>query len=468
MNKKLLLIFSLLLCLFTGCGNNDTDVPDWYWKDKGTENTDDSIVGKPRYIWIDASGNFEQYANSQENIKSDLKKIKETGFTDVIVDVRPTLGDVLFKTSVADELKEIDVWTNNGYEWLKRSASWDYLQTFIDEGHRLGLRVNASVNTFVGGYLCPYGLKPGGMLFRDSNKKKWAEVLNRKEGLVNTMDLLDSSYDKGDWGTKFLNPANDEVQEYILNMLGDLAKYNLDGIILDRCRYGDNELEGDFSDESRSKFEEFIGKKVENWPSDVLIPGTKDVVEKETLLCKKWYAFRAKVIHDFVVKAKNKVKSVNNKIRFGTYVGAWYSTYYLSGVNWASPKYDPMSNTAYSKWTSDEYKNNGYADHLDFIFLGAYASTDAIYGSGEWTMQGFCKQGGELLKDDVPYYGGPDIGNGVGWTNGGQEDKISDAIDVCISNSDGFFAFDICHLRKFNYWMAFKNGFDNYLKSVKK
>ncbi|MCS2977905.1 hypothetical protein NXX48_24150 [Bacteroides faecis] len=50
--------------------------------------------------------------------------------------------------------------------------------------------------------------------------------------------------------------------------------------------------------------------------------------------------FRVKGIHDFIVKAREKVKSVNTKINFGVYVGAWYSSYYTSGVNWASPKYD--------------------------------------------------------------------------------------------------------------------------------
>ena len=93
---------------------------------------------------------------------------------------------------------------------------------------------------------------------------------------------------------------------------------------------------------------------------------------------------------------------------------------------------------------------------------------DKIYGSGEWTMEGFCKNGRELLKGDVPFSGGPDIGNGTGWTNGGQAAKIPDAIDACINNSDGFFAFDLCHIKMYDYWNAFKTGFDNYLESVQK
>ncbi|UVO68235.1 hypothetical protein NXW64_17225 [Bacteroides ovatus] len=59
-----------------------------------------------------------------------------------------------------------------------------------------------------------------------------------------------------------------------------------------------------------------------------------------------------------------------------------------------------------------------------------------------------------------------DIGNSTGWTDGGQSAKIPDAIDACISNSDGFFAFDLCHVKKYDYWNAFKTGFDKYLESI--
>ncbi len=465
MNKKQLWIAAFFgSCLLAGCrGDNNTSTPQWPWEEP--KENPEKTEAKPRYVWIDAAGNFEQYANNQDNIKADLKRVKDIGFTDIIVDVRPTTGDVLFKSATADALTKIDVWSSAGYIWAERTATWDYLQTFIDEGHKLGLKVNASINTFVGGYLCPYKLGATGMLYRDKSKKKWATVLNTSEGLVNSMDLQN---DEVDYGAKFLNPANDEVQEYLLGILGDLAKYPLDGIVLDRCRYDDNGLMSDFSDESRAKFERFVGQSVEHYPADVMPAGTVNYPDAETKWYKKWVAFRAKTIHDFIVKARDKVKSVNKDIRFGAYVGAWYSTYYRSGVNWASPRYDPSLNPQFASWASAEYKDYGYADHLDFIFLGAYAAVDKIYGSGEWTMQGFCKQGRDLLKGDVGFCAGPDIGNSTGWEKGGQAAKVHDAIDACINNSDGFFVFDLCHIRMHDYWSAFKQGFDTYLQSIKK
>jgi uncharacterized lipoprotein YddW (UPF0748 family) len=452
---------SLFLAGFTAC--QEPDAPwDPSWNTPSTDNGEgekpEVKQPKPRYVWIDCAANFYDYANDRAKIAADVARIKEVGFTDIVVDVRPTNGDVMFKSTVADPMVRVDAWHKGSYVWLERTADFDYLQAFIEEGHKVGLKVNAAINTFVGGCLCPYGLGTDGMLYRDASKKDWATVINSKSGLVNTMDLTNSSTD---WGTRFLNPANSEVQKFLLQMLADLAKYDLDGIVLDRCRYDDYGLMSDFSDESRRKFEAFIGYSLTNFPSDVFAPGTEDV-STPTTLQKQWIAFRAKVIHDFMEKAAAKVHSVNPDIRFGAYVGAWYSTYYTSGVNWASPKYDPAA--AGYAWASKDYKEYGYADHCDFMFIGAYAAATSIWGKNEWTMQGFCSKAREKFKGDVPFAGGPDVGNPTGFQNGGQAAIIPDIVDACINAADGFFVFDLCHIKMYDYWDAFKRGFDKYLE----
>lgn len=317
--------------------------------------------------------------------------------------------------------------------------------------------MNASINTMTGGCQCPYGLGSAGVLFEDPSKKSWATVVNTADGLVNVMDM-----DKD--GAKFFNPANDEVVDYMVALLADLAAYDLDGIILDRCRYSDFELQSDFSDESRAKFELYIGEKVVNWPNDIFAPGQSTLPSVLTDLQKSWLEFRAKTIHDFMEKAAAKVHAVNPDIRFGAYVGAWYSSYYGVGVNWASPKYD----TAHDYyWASAGYKDYGYADHCDLMIIGAYAAANKIYGTNEWTMQGFCKRAERLFAGDVPYVGGPDIGNATGFTEGGQHDKMPQIVDACINScTDGMFVFDLCHIKMYDYWDAFKKGFDEYLTTL--
>ncbi len=439
------------------------------WKEEETQKPEEKPDGpgqedpkpeeknaKARLVWIDAAANFKDYANSKENISKDMARLKETGFTGVIVEVRPTTAGVLFKSDVEGPVTQVDAWVTGGYVWLKRTESFDYLQAFIDAGKDVGLDVYAAINTMVGGKQCPYGLGNNGPLFDGSMKKEWASVVNTADGLVNCMDMGD--------GTKFLNPANDEVVEYLLGILEDLAVYDVKGIILDRCRYDDNDLQSDFSDVSRAKFEEYIGAKVANWPSDVFAPGAEKLSSPATQMQKKWMEFRAKNIHDFMEKASLRVHSVNPDIRFGAYVGAWYSSYYYSGVNWASPNYNACN--VYN-WASAEYNKFGYADHCDIMIIGAYASTQSIYGNSEWTMQGFCNRAKTIFAGDVPFIGGPDIGNSTGFTDGKQGHLMPDIVDACINAStEGMFFFDLCHIKMYDYWDDIKKAFDQYLETL--
>lgn len=457
------LLFAAVAVLATACGEKNNDIPYWPEPDKPEPTPDPvPVVEKSRSVWIDAGGNFERFANSQENIKADLKKLKDCGFTDVVVDVRPTTGDVMYNnTTEAHRLEKLDVWTSAGYAWVDRTASWDYLQTFIDYGHELGLKVYASINTFVGGYKCPYGLGTIGMFYRDENTKGWATVINTSSGFKST---LDTSSD--DTGSRFMNPANDDACAYVINILKDIARYDVDGIILDRCRYSDDGLQSDFSDISREKFEAYAGVSVGQYPQDIMAAGGTKLTDGGQYL-KQWLAFRAKTIHDFIVKASDAVKAINPEIKFGAYVGAWYSTYYESGVNWAHPDYNPAAE-GFSSWANADYRNYGYADHCDIMYIGAYASADRIYGTSEWSSQGFCTLAGKYLKT-TPYIGGPDVGNSSGWVDGNRAADIPKVIDACINaSSAGMFIFDLCHVRKYNYWDACRLGIDNYLNSIEK
>ena len=469
------ILFVLSLAAFVAC---EDPADDYLWSDDWQEQTPepgpenpgqeepepvDPEPDKPevkeakaRLVWIDAAANFKDYANDKENISKDMARLKETGFTGVIVEVRPTTAGVLFKSDVEGPVTQVDAWIPGAYVWLQRTADFDYLQAFIDAGKDVGLDVYAAINTMVGGKECPYGLGSDGPLFDGTAKREWASVVNTSDGLKSCMDMGS--------GTKFLNPANDEVVEYLLGILEDLAAYDVKGIILDRCRYDDNDLQSDFSDVSRQKFEEFIGKKVENWPDDIFSPGQNSLDNYVTAMQRDWMTFRAKNIHDFMEKASARVHSVNPDVRFGAYVGAWYSSYYYSGVNWASPDYNARN--AYN-WATADYNQYGYADHCDIMIIGAYASTKSIYGNSEWTMQGFCKRAQTIFAGDVPFIGGPDIGNSTGFTEGGQGALMPDIVDACINAStEGMFFFDLCHIKMYDYWDDIKKAFDQYLETL--
>ncbi len=467
MVKKLLITFisvTALLCITACGGDSDKVVSQDNGNGNNGGNTNVTKTEKPRYIWIDAEANFPRYADSKDNIRTDLAKVKSVGFTDIVVDVRPSMGDVLYNTSYTDQIKKLDYWQGSQYKFYERKATWDYLQAFIDIGHELGLKVEAAFNTFTGGCLYPYGLGTQGMVFRDDSKRSWVTTLNLSQGLTNEMDLNSTDPSTAEYhGTKFLNPCNDEVQNYLLNLIADLCKYDIDGIVLDRCRY--DELQSDFSEDTKQKFMEYLGVTSLNFPADVMIPGTTEASASQPKYFKDFMAFRAKTINDFIAKVVAKVRSIKSKINVGVYVGAWYSDYYKVGVNWASSSYNAQRD--YPLWANAKYKDYGFAQRLDFMLLGCYASASSVYGNTEWTMQGFCTEAGKKIDNATKFSGGPDVGNADGFENGGAYKAVTNSVDACINSSYGYFVFDISQVRDYDYWSALQQGINKYLNTLK-
>lgn len=461
MNKITVILFCAMLAL-TSCVEKPDEPFKWReeWNPKNEDPKDPEefnpeIVGKPRYIWVDAGANYHYYANDADYIAEDCARIAKMGFTDLIVDVRPTSGDVLFASEVAPACRKVAAWVNGRYRFVERTAVFDYLATFIEAGHKAGLRVNAAINTMVGGYHSTIG--DVGMLYDKPARRSWCSVDNLEGGLTNAMDDPDT-------GPRFLDPANAEVQEFLLTLLKELAAYKgLDGIVLDRCRYDDNNLDAGYTDAAKEAFTKYLGEEPSSWP---MIPQGTVFLDSPNKMQRNWLTFRCKTIHDFVAKAADAVHGVNPKVRFGIYVGAWFSEYYRSGVNWTSTSYSLSKNETSYKWANNAYQQTGFADLLDFIFLGAYAGTASVHGSGEWTMEGFAKLGAKRLAGAVPFAAGPDIGNGSGFQNGHQEALIPDIVATMMSSADGLFIFDLCHIRMYDYWDAFEEGINAYLNTL--
>ena len=456
---KYLTLFLLLGSMIFALSCSDDKEPEYQFPEPPATNDD-----KPRYIWIDAAANFKDFANNKENIARDLKLAKDAGFTDVVVDVRPTNGDILFKSTVegSQQVEWLAAWINGVYGKVTRTATFDYLQEFIDKGHELDLIVHAGFNTMTGGQGNTLGNQ--GLLYRDDSKKEWATSLNTVSGIKNTMESAS--------GTKFFNPTNENAQNYLVALLKDLAKYNLDGIILDRGRF--EGINSDFSESTRKKFEAYLGGiTIANYPDDILPPGitmiqVMSLVNKgETpQYFKQWLEFRAKTIYDFMEKARDGVKSTNSKIKFGVYVGGWYSSYYEVGVNWASKTYN--TSAYYSKWASPKYKDYGYAALMDQTLIGAYANPGAVYGSNEWTMQGFSKLAKDKIKNDCPMVAaGPDVGNWDAdnkYSQAQENQAIVNSVKACMDECDGYFLFDMIHLKMANQWQYAKEGIDKAIK----
>ena len=400
---------------------------------------------KPRYLWIDAAANFPSYGNDADSIARDCRRIAEMGFTDIVVDVRPTSGDVLFASAVAPALKKMPGWVGSGWGYRERTADFDYLRAFIDAGHAAGLKVHAGMNVMVGGWRAP-GIEIG-MVYDHPERQEWCAVDYRTD-----RKLVNHALDTTTVGGRFLDPANPDVQAFTLDLLSELASYEgLDGIVMDRCRYDDYAMDAGYTEAGRKAFSAYLGREPERWPV-FAEPGHIFLDKEPDELENRWLTFRCQVIHDFVAKAADRVHATNPGVRFGIYVGAWFSEYYRSGVNWTSPSYNLAKEEPTYAWATPEYQAAGFADLVDFMLLGTYCPAANIHGNTEKTMEGYARLGRKRLGGDVPFYAGPDIGNEKGFEKGGQGALLPEIESTVRQEADGFFLFDLCHIRMFDYW----------------
>lgn len=381
---------------------------------------------KPKYLWFDAQANFERFSD-RSSICYYLDKTKETGFDQIVVDVRPVLGDVLYKkTSFMTELTSVGNYS--------RTIDWDYLQFFIDEAKKRGLKVTVSTTIFPAG--SPAVRK--GMAYRD---EYWAQ----RTILQYTPDGMTDVRDDRDKVAAFLNPALPEVQEFALNFIREIvSNYDFDGYALDYCRYLD--VEGDFSEASRLLFESYIGEKVTNFPEDIFRwDGT---TRRDGKYAKKWFEFRAMVIHDFVKRAKEEIKKIKPDMKLVYFAASWYGSLYVQGQNWASKQYDPSAE--YSSWASADYKNAGFAEHLDAFMIGTYL--EKVYGTSDpESIEYGLARGRRLLKGDCKMYGSLYANN---WEN------MEDAAYVALTQSDGLMVFDIVQVIQYDLWDELKRAID--------
>ncbi|MDE6368042.1 MAG: family 10 glycosylhydrolase, partial [Muribaculaceae bacterium] len=191
-------------------------------------------VEKPKYLWMCGEANFDRFSN-QDTITYYLTKAKETGFNNIVVDVKPIEGKVLYKSKIVPELTCVDS--------IVVERDWDYLQYVIDEAHRLGMKVTASACVF------PIGSSwwQKGLCYEDSTFDGRTCLEYRPDG---TLEDIRTNTTKV---AAFLNPVRQDSRDYAMSVLSEIvSNYDIDGLALDYCRFPD--LESDFSKESRDAF----------------------------------------------------------------------------------------------------------------------------------------------------------------------------------------------------------------------
>lgn len=398
------------------------------------------------YMWFDCEANYATLS-TPDSIDFYLHKVKDLGFGNVVVDVKSIMGEVLYDSEIAPYMSP--------FEGVERARDYDMMGYFIEYGHALGLKVFASLNVFCGGH----NYMDRGIIYGDH--AAWQSICYDR-GELKPISTIKTNYNG------MLNPADPAVQEYELDILKEfVTKYpECDGLIFDRVRY--DGITADFSELSRSLFEQWAGVTVENFPEDILnwydAEGKLRDEWAPGKYFKEWCEWRAGVIHDFVERTHGELKAINPNLVIGDYTGAWYPTYNQVGVNWASREYDPSVDF---DWATPGYRNTGYAELLDVYMTGLYysyitkADIDAATGiKGQSSEAGlkldltycYSVEGGAELAKKVTRGVVPVVGSIYVEQYMGEFDKFRPAVEQSLKSTGGVMVFDIVHLNKHGLW----------------
>lgn len=336
------------------------------------------IEKSERMMWV------EQFPNAtvltdRKAVAGMVGNIKKAGFTAIGLDVKGPEGYVSYRKN---DLSGTPYFTASRNPKKKvHDTGFDLLQSVLEEAHKVGLKVYASFNFFTEGNITTddYAIL--------HQHKDWEEIVQRPEDKGRLLKISDSTRGKDAAAGKllalaFVNPSNKEVQDFQLLRVEEVLKnYDVDGIVLDRCRY-DN-LYADFSHITRNAFEDYLlqqGKTLDNFPADAFrIDKTGTLVKGKYY--KEWITFRSQTIADFSGRIRALVDSYkakkNPNLKMAAYVGSWYEVYYQNGVNWASEvfSYDSRLGFPESELYGKEYNNTSYLKYLDFLMIGTYYKT---------------------------------------------------------------------------------------------
>ena len=439
MMKNLLL--SLFVVLFSVCACSKDN-----HKDEATNPDIPTDVNKPSdttsksiQLWIDAHANFSRFA-TKANVTSYLEKIKETGFNEIYLDVKPGIGYALYNSNILPKL------TQWGDEKVNRD--WDYLGYFLDEAERLKIDVIASISTLGFGFT---SAKQG--LVYDSNAwdgKTQMEMKNNDPN--NIVDIRDetTSGENLPVDAAMLNPCLPEVQAFVISYISEIVtKYpKLKGICLDYCRWYGGTY--GFGDATISAFESYIGQKVTN--KNDIITATGGIGP----LYQQWVEFRSMTITNFITSIRSKVKSINPKMELHLWASAHWDSRYSVGQNWASKKYIPSGGVY-----TNTYSKTGFADQLDVFSLGAYA--DAVWKTeapgSAWSVENFVTTYSKYIMGDCKVVGSIET-----YSYANRDAAISDAIYLCLKNTAGVMVFELSHVINNNQWATIKDGINRGTK----
>lgn len=409
---------------------------------------DNSKEQKELVMWVEQFPNALTLIN-RDAVSTMVNNVKKAGFTSIGLDVKGPEGYASYRKNDLSGTPYFTA-TKNSKKKVK-DTGFDLLQVVVEEAHKIGLKVYTSFNFFTEGNITvnDYAIL--------NQHKDWEEVVQRPEDKGKLLKMTESIRGKEAANGKllalaFVNPSNREVQDFQLLRVEEVLKnYDVDGIILDRCRY-DN-IYADFSHVTRNAFEDYLaaqGKTLDNFPADAYKIDGKGAMVKGKYY-QEWITFRSQTIADFTGRIRQLVDSFKKKknpnLKMAAYVGSWYEVYYQNGVNWASKDFQYNSRLGFpeNEIYGLGYNKTSYLKNLDFLMIGTYYKTSK-------EVNRYITLGNILTCGQCPILGSmslPDL-------------TISDqgkVFGASLKNSSGLMIFDHCYVDWSTFFEQMKIAF---------
>lgn len=397
-------------------------------------------------MWVEQFPNAKTLT-SDTAIEDMMLKSKAAGVTAFGIDVKGPEGYVSYKRN---DLSHTPYYTATINPNKKVEPNdMDLLEAFVRLAHKHDMKVYASFNCFTEGNVTTSDYA----ILKDH--PEWEEIVQRPEDKGALKKISESTAGEEARAGKriilgFVNPASKAVQDFQLLRMEEVMKnYDVDGIVLDRCRY-DN-LYADFSDLTKQLFDEYLkkeGKKLDVFPADAfLINENGKMIEGKYYT--EWINFRSGIIKQFTDRVRllvDKYKTEKKSdIKLAAYVGSWFESYWQNGVNWSSKnfKYNESLNFPESHLYTPKYAQTSYTGNIDFLMIGTYYKTAK-------EVNKYITLGNILTNGELPLYGSmslPDLKN----------EEQAEVFKASMQNSSGLMLFDLCYIK----W-------DNFTENMKK
>lgn len=394
-------------------------------------------------VWIEIQAN-KKLILDKNKFRETMEKCKKAGMTGIILSVKDTTGFVLYQSSLAEHYSVFD---------REFDADTDYVAQCFGVIRELGMKCYAAFDVFAegnkkhrhpamkgfkDGWQCEvYGLDAAGnaVIQKSTDEKE-----------IKTVGSID------DFGEIFVNPGNEEVRAYELQLLKEFAeKYRPDGIVLDRVRYVG--LSTDFSEASRVAWEAYADVTGEKWPEDIYtIENTKDGwKEVPGKYFGSFFEYRASVVKSFIKSVREMIDTCCPEVEFYDYTGSWYPLYYQVGANWASEHYE---SSEFPWCDSKKLQQTGYAELTDRLLSGFYYSDIWMSEAAAKKLPAYwySVEGSYEIASKVTDHKEGLIGSLFIEQYKEHPERLQEAMSVCFAKTSGCMIFDLSYIVNYDWW----------------